>query len=54
MGIEIGSLVVRGTFGEKDRTERSEREVQRRLDEMRRQILDEVRDLLEEQARRTR
>lgn len=55
MAIEIGSLVVKGQFGPPVRDDRSQRaETERALAEMRREILDDVREMMAEAARRSK
>lgn len=54
MAIEIGSLVVKGQFGAVPRNGQDVRaETERQLAEMRRDILEDVRDMLSESARRS-
>ncbi|MGZ2260177.1 DUF5908 family protein [Roseobacter sp. A03A-229] len=55
MAIEIGSLVVKGQFGPPARDDRSQRaETERALAEMRREILEDVREMMAEAARRSK
>lgn len=54
MAIEIGSLVVKGQFGVGPRDGRAlQDETAEQLAEMRRDILEDVRDMLSENARRS-
>ena len=52
MAIEIGSLVVRGTFGEADENDEKIRELQNEILEMRARMLIEVQDMITEANRR--
>ena len=55
MAIEIGSLVVRGTFGNPHVVEAVTPErVAEQIGEMRRALLEEVRDILDDAERRAR
>ena len=55
MSIEIGSLVVRGTFGRpQDNTPNSDAELEARLQQWRRDILSEVREMITEAERLAR
>ncbi|WP_299672916.1 hypothetical protein [uncultured Roseobacter sp.] len=55
MAIEIGSLVVKGQFGPPTRDSRDGRlETERALAEMRRDILEDVREMMAEAARRSK
>ena len=53
MAIEIGSLVVKGHFGPPGRSDReAQRDLERQMAELRRDILDEVREIMAEAANR--
>ncbi|GFE50686.1 hypothetical protein So717_24390 [Roseobacter cerasinus] len=53
MAIEIGSLVVKGRFGPPGRSEReTQRELAQQMAEMRRDLLDEMREIMAEAAQR--
>lgn len=53
MAIEIGSLVVKGRFGPPGRSERdAQRDLERQMAELRRDLLDEMRELMAEAASR--
>lgn len=55
MAIEIGSLVVKGQFGPAPRHSRDVRDdTARQLAEMRREILEDVREMMSEAARRSK
>ncbi len=55
MAIEIGSLVVKGQFGPAPRDGRAARaETAQALAEMRRDILEDVREMMAEAARRSK
>ncbi|TCP40180.1 DUF5908 family protein [Rhodovulum marinum] len=55
MAIEIGTLVVRGTFGTAPRTAAQDGpEAEERLRALREEILDEVREMMAEAERRAR
>lgn len=55
MAVEIGSLVVRGTFGQPTaKGGVSPEELEEQLSMVRQSLLDEMRDLMEEAERRAR
>ncbi|MEL6125756.1 MAG: DUF5908 family protein [Pseudomonadota bacterium] len=52
MPIEIGSLVVRGTFGSGGTEDKDEARIEEALDDMRQEILTEVAEMIELAERR--
>lgn len=52
MAIEIGSLVVRGSFGEADDSDEKIRKLQNEILEMRARLLIEMQDMIAESNRR--
>ena len=54
MAIEIGSLVVRGTFGPSATDTGSEARLKRELARLRREMIEEVQEMLAEADRRRR
>jgi hypothetical protein len=52
MPVEIGSLVVRGTFGMEPQETRSDEDLREDLRRLRGEILQEVRDMIAEAERR--
>ena len=54
MAIEIGSLVVRGSFGSEKPSEMSEETFEELLDRVRVDVLEDVREILAEAERRAR
>jgi hypothetical protein len=54
MAVEIGSLVVRGTFGTGDGGARLEARLAEEVARLRRELRSELRDMLEEAERRGR
>jgi hypothetical protein len=54
MTIEIGSLVIRGSFGAPESNDRDAQMLAWQLEELRTSILDTVEDMLEERDRRAR
>jgi len=55
MAIEIGSLVVRGTFGRpQERPDDSADRIADQMQRLRREILDDVREMMDDAERRSR
>ena len=54
MSIEIGSLIVRGTFGSGRRGTEDKAAIEARLELMRAQLREEMREMIEDAERRAR